>query len=105
MVKERKTYKFEAAHRSFVYVTHWEIHYSDKLLRFIQLLLLLLFFLQNKKRKKINETYSGFRGVGTGVRFDETESVSFSSSLSLPNGFVEILKRETKIQLFKIQNK
>lgn len=53
----------------------------------------------------MNETYGGFRGVGTGVRFDETESVSFSSSLSLPNGFVEILKRETRKKKNIIQNK
>lgn len=46
--------------------------------------------------KENNSTYIGFRGVGTGVRLADNESVSVVSSgssfsLSLPNGFVEIL--------------
>lgn len=43
------------------------------------------------KFEYFDDTYNGFRGVGTGVRFDDIESISSSSSGSLPNGFVEIL--------------
>lgn len=43
-------------------------------------------------------TYICFRGVGTGVRLADNESVSVVSgssfSLSLPNGFVEILYKK-----------
>lgn len=43
----------------------------------------------------IKNTHICFRGVGTGVRLADNESVSVVSgssfSLSLPNGFVEIL--------------